>query len=159
MRMILLTITLTAILGTILYQVKTGIDARESQLLTLEHEISAAEREISVLEAEWAFLSRPERVLDLSGRLLEMQPISENRILPLDAIPMRIMPSFNDQIADIGVITLLPPKENETDLRRIAPRRIAPRRIAPRRIDSGQLTNISANAGLSGQNIEGGDKR
>jgi hypothetical protein len=83
-----------------------------------------------------------------------MQPISENRILPLDAIPMRIMPSFNDQIADIGVITLLPPKENETDLRRIAPRR-----IAPRRIDRGQLTNISADAGLLGQNIEGGDKR
>ena len=54
MRMILLGTILTAILGTILYQVKIGIDAREAALLTLERSIDTAEREIAVLEAEWA---------------------------------------------------------------------------------------------------------
>ena len=66
MRMSLLSIILTAILGTTLYQVKIGIDARESQLLMLESEIADTERQIAVLEAEWAYLSRPERVLELS---------------------------------------------------------------------------------------------
>ncbi len=114
MRMILLCTVLTAILGTTLYQVKIGIDARESELLTLEHEIRATEREIAVLEAEWAFLSRPERVLELSDRLLDMKPIGQDRILPIDAIPMRILPDFEDQLADVGVITLLP-AEDEID--------------------------------------------
>ena len=108
MRMILLCTVLTAILGTTLYQVKIGIDARESELLTLEHEIRVTEREIAVLEAEWAFLSRPERVLELFDRLLDMKPIGQDQILPIDAIPMRILPDFEDQLADVGVITLLP---------------------------------------------------
>jgi hypothetical protein len=34
-------------------------------------------------------LSRPDRVLTLSASLLGMQPISRDRILPLEAIPMR----------------------------------------------------------------------
>ena len=123
MRMILLGTILTAILGTILYQVKIGIDAREAALLTLERSIDTAEREIAVLEAEWAYLSRPERVLELSDRLLEMKPIDTDRVLPIEAIPMRILPEFQDQIADVGVITLLPPEDE-------APARAMPR-IAP----------------------------
>ena len=77
----------------------------------LEGEIADTERQIAVLEAEWAYLSRPERVLELSDNLLQMQPIDEDRILPIEAIPMRILPKFNDQLADVGVITLLPPGE------------------------------------------------
>jgi len=122
MRMILLISALTAILGTTLYQVKIGIDRREGELLALERDILAAEREISLLEAEWAHLSRPERVLDLSERLLEMQPIPEDRVLPIDAIPMRILPDFDEPLADVGVITLLPPDPapKPRDLTRIA---------------------------------------
>ena len=113
MRLILLGTILTAVLGTTLYQVKIGIDAREASLLQLEREIRDTEREIAVLEAEWAYLSRPERVLDLSDRMLEMKPIDTDRILPIEAIPMRILPDFKDRIADVGVITLLP-AEDET---------------------------------------------
>jgi len=120
MRMILLVSVLTAILGTTLYQIKIGIDQRESDLLALERNIRSTEREIAVLEAEWAHLSRPERVLELSNRLLEMQPIPEDRVLPIDAIPMRILPRFDDPVADVGVITLLPPEPAPRDLTRIA---------------------------------------
>ena len=126
MRMILLVSVLTAILGTTLYQVKIGIDRREGELLALERDIVTAERDIAVLEAEWAHLSRPERVLDLSERLLEMQPIPEDRVMPIDAIPMRILPDFDEPVADVGVITLLPPAPPQTpapaprDLTRIA---------------------------------------
>ena len=115
MRLILLGTILTAILGTTLYQVKIGIDAREAALLQLERKIRDTEREIAVLEAEWAYLSRPERVLELSELMLEMKPIDTDRILPIEAIPMRILPDFRDRIADVGVITLLPAEDEDPD--------------------------------------------
>ena len=51
MRIILLCALFLATLGTILYQVKTGIDIREDRLAALESDIRKTKREISVLEA------------------------------------------------------------------------------------------------------------
>ena len=48
-----------------------------------------------MLEAEWAYLSRPDRVMNLSTGLLDMKPISRDRVLPLDAIPMRLQADAN----------------------------------------------------------------
>ena len=90
MRLILLSALILVGLGTTLYQVKTGIDERQDRLQQLELRIADTKRDIAVLEAEWAYLSRPERVITLSGDLLQMTPIGQDRILPLDAIPMRI---------------------------------------------------------------------
>lgn len=90
MRLILLSALILVGLGATLYQVKTGIDERQDRLQLLELRISDTKRDIAVLEAEWAYLSRPERVMMLSGDLLQMKPIGQDRILPLDAIPMRI---------------------------------------------------------------------
>ena len=90
MRIILLTAVVLASLGTTLYQVKTGIDERQVELRRLQAEIATTQRDIAVLEAEWAFLSRPDRVMSLSASLLDKTPISRDRILPLDAIPMRL---------------------------------------------------------------------
>ena len=90
MRLILLSALIFVGLGTTLYQVKTGIDERQDRLQRLEIRIADTKRDIAVLEAEWAYLSRPERVMTLSDNLLQMKPIGQDRILPLDAIPMRI---------------------------------------------------------------------
>ena len=90
MRIIILTAIVLASLGTALYQVKTGIDERQAELRRLKAEIATTQRDIAVLEAEWAFLSRPDRVMNLSASLLDMEPISRDRILPLEAIPMRL---------------------------------------------------------------------
>ena len=90
MRIIILTAIVLASLGTTLYQVKTGIDERQAELRRLQAEIATTQRDIAVLEAEWAFLSRPDRVMNLSTSLLDMEPISQDRILPLEAIPMRL---------------------------------------------------------------------
>ncbi len=104
MKMTLISALALGVLGTTLYQVKTGIDQRQDRLQQLEAEISATKRDIAVLEAEWAYLSRPERVSELSSRLLNMQPIGQDRILPLDAIPMRLIPEFKDaEIEDDGI--------------------------------------------------------
>ena len=90
MRIIILTAIVLASLGTTLYQVKTGIDERQAELRRIKAEIATTQRDISVLEAEWAFLSRPDRVVNLSTSLLDMEPISQDRILPLDSIPLRL---------------------------------------------------------------------
>ena len=90
MRLILLSALILVGLGTTLYQVQTGVDERQDWLQQLELRIANTKRDIAVLEAEWAYLSRPERVMTLSGDLLQMTPIGQDRILPLDAIPMRI---------------------------------------------------------------------
>ena len=90
MRIIILTAIVLAGLGTTLYQVKTGIDERQAELRRLQAEIATTQRDIAALEAEWAFLSRPDRVMNLSASLLDMEPISRDRILPLEAIPMRL---------------------------------------------------------------------
>ena len=106
MRIILLCALFLATLGTILYQVKTGIDIRQGKLATLESEISKTKREIAVLEAEWAYLSRPERIMELSGRLLSMRPIAKSRVLTIDAIPMRLVPKFKDRVVGPGQMRL-----------------------------------------------------
>ena len=89
MRITILTAVVLVSLGTTLYQVKTGIDEKQSKLQQLQANIATTQRDIAALEAEWAFLSRPDRMMNLSTSLLDMKPISRDRILPLDAIPMR----------------------------------------------------------------------
>ena len=89
MRITILTAVVLASLGTTLYQVKTSIDEKQAKLQRLQANIATTQRDIAVLEAEWAFLSRPDRVMNLSTSLLDMTPISPDRILPLDAIPLR----------------------------------------------------------------------
>ena len=96
MRLILVSALILVGLGTTLYQVKTSIDERQDLLSSLELSIANTKRDIAVLEAEWAYISRPDRVMKLSNGLLEMAPIGQDRILPLDAIPMRI--DFNTVI-------------------------------------------------------------
>ena len=104
MRLILLSALILVGLGTTLYQVKTSIDERQDLLSSLELSIANTKRDIAVLEAEWAYISRPDRVMKLSNDLLEMAPIGEDRILPLDAIPMRI--DFNTVIdTKIGIVS------------------------------------------------------
>ena len=95
MRIIIMTAIVLVSLGTTLYQVKTGIDERPAELRRLQSNIATTQREIALLEAEWAFLSRPDRVMNLSASLLDMKPISRDRILPLDAIPMRLQADTN----------------------------------------------------------------
>ena len=95
MKMIMISAVALSVLGTTLYQVKTGIDERQDRLRVLEAELKMTKRDIAILETEWAYLSRPERVTELSGRLLQMEPIGQDRILPLDAIPMRLVPNLS----------------------------------------------------------------
>jgi hypothetical protein len=115
MRLILLTALILVGLGTTLYQVKTGIDERQDRLQQLELRIANTKRDIAVLEAEWAYLSRPERVMTLSDDLLQMEPIGQDRILPLDAIPMRIEFDQTDLKKIVFDPAIQPPKKDQAE--------------------------------------------
>ena len=75
--------------GAILYMSKQAVDSRYNELRDLRNEIAKAEERAAILEAEWAYVTRPDRILTLSDGLLSMRPITVDRILPLEAIPMR----------------------------------------------------------------------
>ena len=75
--------------GTILYMSKQTLDSRYDELHNLKNEILKAKKRAAILEAEWAYVTRPDRILTLSDELLSMRPITTDRILPLEAIPMR----------------------------------------------------------------------
>ena len=115
MRLILLNALILVGLGATLYQVKTGIDERQDRLQRLEIRIADTKRDIAVLEAEWAYLSRPERIMTLSNDLLEMKPIGQDRILPLDAIPMRIESDQTDRKEIVFGTTIHAQKKDQAE--------------------------------------------
>lgn len=89
LRVILILSFVLAISGSALYMTKLSVDGRYDRLSQLQAEIKAAENRAIILEAEWAYLSRPDRLLNLSSSLLSMRPITRDRVLPLESIPLR----------------------------------------------------------------------
>ena len=89
MRIVLLFAFVLVCLGTSLYMITHSYDSRADDLARLEAQITFENQQSAILNAEWSYLSRPERVLSLSSDLLSLQPISTDRVLPLEAIPFR----------------------------------------------------------------------
>lgn len=85
----LLTISIAIFCAMSLYIIKTDVDARHDELVRLKKAIQVEQDEAAILQAEWNYLTRPERLLELSQNLLSMSPIPAERILPLDALPLR----------------------------------------------------------------------
>ena len=88
MRFVLLSCLITAVLGSGLYFAKLSVDEQYRTLKQLEEEIKIQTEHNYVLQAEWTFLTRPERLLELSDSLLGMSPITPERILPISSIPV-----------------------------------------------------------------------
>ena len=89
MRWFLVLSLIVAVFGSGLYIVKLSIDGRYDNLAHLEREIAREKNTATILNAEWSYLTRPDRLLQLSDKLLSMRPIDAERVLPLEAIPVR----------------------------------------------------------------------
>ncbi|MGC6518362.1 MAG: cell division protein FtsL [Candidatus Puniceispirillaceae bacterium] len=89
MRTILFIAVILVISGSALYITTSEYDSRRDELARLDAQIKHENQQAAILNAEWSYLSRPERVLTLSSDLLSLQPISTDRVLPLEAIPFR----------------------------------------------------------------------
>ena len=62
----------------------------EAQLSQLNKEILLEQNAVHVLKAEWSFLSRPERIDELSRKMLPgLHPIQTIQISDMDSLPTR----------------------------------------------------------------------
>ena len=75
--------------GMSLYFVKLSIDEKHNHLKQIHKQISVQENRNKLLVTELEYLTRPERILNISKNYLGMQFISPDRILHLQSIPMR----------------------------------------------------------------------
>ena len=89
MRILLLIALILVFSGTGLYMTTHSYDTRADELKRLDAQIRYENQQAAILNAEWSYVSRPERVYSLSSNLLSLQPISTDRVLPLEAIPFR----------------------------------------------------------------------
>ncbi len=71
-----------------LFYVKHVVANLETDLTSLNKSIKSDHEEIHVLTAEWTYLSRPERVRQLSGKYLDLAPTKSTQIADIHQIPM-----------------------------------------------------------------------
>ncbi len=86
------TILWIAVVGTMatgLFQLKYAVQAREDELARLNRDLIASEQAVHVLHAEWSYLNRPDRLAELAGRNLALQPMAPEQIGAIEALPMR----------------------------------------------------------------------
>lgn len=90
-RAVFLTVSLFAAGGLVLglYTVEQQVQELEGELAALNRSIIEDEQAIHVLKAEWSLLNNPERLKDLSARLLGLEPIRPDQLSSLSALPMR----------------------------------------------------------------------
>lgn len=88
-RSTLLWLLAAILVGCGLYQLKYEVQAKEERLARLNRQIQAEQEAIHVLNAEWAFLNRPDRLAELAGRHLEMNPVAPAQFTQIGAIPQR----------------------------------------------------------------------
>jgi hypothetical protein len=88
-RSTLLWLLAAILIGCGLYQLKYEVQAKEELLARLNRQIQGEQEAIHVLNAEWAFLNRPDRLGDLAGRHLELNPVTPTQFGRVGAIPER----------------------------------------------------------------------
>lgn len=72
-------LVMLSVLG--LYQVRYSVEAKESEIATLERRVNEHESAIQVLEAEWAYLVRPQRLRELASRYLDIEPVGSLQVV------------------------------------------------------------------------------
>jgi cell division protein FtsL len=69
------------------YRIKYQVILEAEEIGKIKHQINRTKDEIGVLRAEYEHLARPDRIQDLSDKLLGMQPLALNQIARPDEIP------------------------------------------------------------------------
>ena len=73
-----------------LYQIKYKIQSLNQDLAGIQDAVRIEQDEIHVLEAEWAYLNRPQRLAQLSGKYLSfLRSVSPSQIVSFDALPLK----------------------------------------------------------------------
>ncbi len=72
-----------------LYRLKYTVEAQRNHVTAIENQIETDKRAIKVLRAEWAYLTRPQRLEDLSKDFMTLEPLRAGQISNLEDIPER----------------------------------------------------------------------
>lgn len=103
----------TVIIGTIaigisifgLFQVKYKVYNLKRDLMEINRQLAADKDSIRVLKAEWAYLNKPERIQQLSGKYLQMDNIKIANVYKGDQVDNlyassnAVTPEFNPHAA------------------------------------------------------------
>ncbi len=81
-----LAITLGAL---VVYEVKYEVRDLKQQVSALDAELLKEQEALHVLEAEWAYLSRPDRLQELSQKYLKLQPVKAGQIQDSSALTLQ----------------------------------------------------------------------
>ncbi|MFN3232845.1 MAG: hypothetical protein ACE363_11915 [Alphaproteobacteria bacterium] len=93
-----------------LYRLKYTVEDQRDSAAAISAQIAEDQRAIKVLRAEWAYLTRPQRLQDLSGDFLDLAPLDPDQIGELDVIPARpLEPLPEDTRIDTGQLSQVAP--------------------------------------------------
>ena len=85
-----LTLVAAGVAAGFLFLVAHQAQQRERELDGISKAIHDEREAVIVLEAEWAYLNRLERLQQLTARHLDLAPMSTERIIRLQDLPVRI---------------------------------------------------------------------
>ncbi len=82
---------MVCILGamSLLYMVRYKTQYTQEEIASIQQRIAEEREATHVLKAEWAYLTRPERLQQLTGQLQDMQPMTQDRIIAIQDIPLQ----------------------------------------------------------------------
>ncbi len=99
-------IALVAVLAFGLYKLKYEVQELEDRYGAMNRAILSEQEAIRVLRAEWSFLNSPKRLGDLTKRYLKLKPVSVDRFIRLEEIPIARPGSAGGEHADTGRLTV-----------------------------------------------------
>jgi hypothetical protein len=95
---------ITMLLGPLVYLSGIRKDSRESELMQIKASIAETRDSITVLKSEWAYLSRPDRILQLSERFLDLKPLDPHQIIPVEELSKITKPAQSTNIEEANLI-------------------------------------------------------
>jgi cell division protein FtsL len=100
-------IAIAALVGSAIYaySIKYQTMFHAETIANLRVEIKKERDQIGQARAEWAHLTRPERIQELSDKLLDLQPLALNQIVKVDALPEKSVPIdvIGRKLEDLGL--------------------------------------------------------
>ena len=100
-------IAIAALVGSAIYaySIKYQTMFHAETIASLRVEIKKERDQIGQARAEWAHLTRPERIQDLSSKLLDLQPLALNQIVQVNALPDKAVPVdvIGRKLEDLGL--------------------------------------------------------
>jgi hypothetical protein len=72
--------------------------------MQIEASITETRDSITVLKSEWAYLSRPDRILQLSERFLDLKPLDPHQIVPVGELSKITKPAQGNNIEEANLI-------------------------------------------------------